>query len=123
MSSTAKILAKSFDSPDEVGTFEKGKVEIVNLGNVIMGKATLGPGWSWGTCVKPLVKTDSCQTSHTSVIISGRMKVRMDDGTEIEGGPGDTAVIPPGHDAWVVGEKPCISIDFTGMGGYAKKLE
>jgi ethanolamine utilization protein EutQ (cupin superfamily) len=119
--STTKILAKSFESPDEVRTFEKGKVEIVNLGNVIIGRATFEPGWSWGKCVKPLAKTDSCQAPHTSVIISGRMKVRMDDGTEFEGGPGDTAVIPPGHDAWVVGDEPCVSFDFTGMGDYAKK--
>jgi quercetin dioxygenase-like cupin family protein len=121
MSSITKLMAKSFESPDEVRTFEKGKVEIVNLGNVIIGRATFEPGWSWAKCVKPLVHTESCQAPHTSVIISGRMKIRMDDGTEIEGGPGDTAVIPPGHDAWVVGDEPCVSIDFTGMGDYAKK--
>jgi len=121
MSSTTKLMAKSFESPDEVRTFEKGKVEIVNLGNVIIGRATFEPGWSWEKCVKPLVHTESCQAPHTSVIISGRMKIRMDDGTEIEGGAGDTAVIPPGHDAWVVGDEPCVSIDFTGMGDYAKK--
>ena len=85
--STTKLLAKNFDSPDEVRTFEKGKVEIVNLGSVIIGRATLEPGWSWGKCVKPLVNTNSCQAAHTSVIIAGRMKVRMDDGTEIEGDP------------------------------------
>jgi hypothetical protein len=121
MSSVDKVLAKSFSNPDEVRTFEKGKVEIVNLGNVVMGRATLEPGWSWSKCVKPLVNTNSCQAPHTSCIISGRMTVRMDDGTEIEGGPGDTAVILPGHDAWVVGDEPCISIDFTGMGNFAKK--
>jgi quercetin dioxygenase-like cupin family protein len=53
--------------------------------------------------------------------ISGRMKVRMDDDTEIEGGPGDTAVIPLGHDAWVIGNEPCVSIDFTGMKDFTKK--
>jgi hypothetical protein len=73
-----------------------------------------------GKCVKPLVGTNSCQAPHTSYIISGRMKVRMDDGSEIEGGPGDTAVIPPGHNAWVVGNEPCIMIDFTGAKDYAK---
>lgn len=121
MSSIEKVLTKSFHNPDEVRTFEKGKVEIVNLGNVIMGRATLEPGWSWSKCVKPLVNTNSCQAPHTSCIISGKMRVKMDDGTEFEGGPGDTAVIPPGHDAWVVGDEPCISIDFTGMGNFAKK--
>ena len=121
MSSTAaKILAKSFNSPDEVRAFEKGMIEIVKLGNVVIGRTTLEPGWIWEKCVKPIVKTDSCQALHTTYIISGRMKVRMDDGTEVEGGPGDTAVIPPGHNAWVVGDEPCISIDFTGMKDYAK---
>ena len=121
--SSAKILAKSFASPDEVRTFEKGRIEIVNFSDsgVTMGRGTLEPGWSWEKCVKPLVNTNSCQAPHTSYIISGRMKVRMDDGTKVEGGPGDTAVIPPGHNAWVVGDEPCIMIDFTGMKEYAKK--
>lgn len=121
--SSAKILAKSFDSSDEVRTFEKGKIEILNFSDsgVTIGRGTLEPGWSWEKCVKPLVNTNSCQAPHTSYIISGRMKVRMDDGTEVEGGPGDTAVIPPGHNAWVVGDEPCVMIDFTGMKEYAKK--
>jgi quercetin dioxygenase-like cupin family protein len=68
---------------------------------------------------KPLVKTNSCQASHTSYIISGRMKVKMDDGTEVEGGPGDTIIVPPGHDAWVVGNESCVMIDFTGAKDYA----
>lgn len=121
--SSAKILAKSFSSPDEVRTFEKGKVEIVNFADsgVTIGRGTLEPGWSWEKCIKPLVNTDSCQASHTSYIISGRIKSRMDDGTEVEGGPGDTAVIPPGHNSWVVGDEPCIMIDFTGMKDFAKK--
>ena len=120
-STAAKALAKSLSTPDEVRTFDKGKVEIVNLGDVTIGRGTLEPGWSWSKCVKPLAGTNSCQAPHTSYIISGRMKVRMDDGTEFEGGPGDTAVIPPGHDAWVVGDEPCVSIDFTGMKDFAKK--
>jgi hypothetical protein len=110
-------LAKSFVSPDEARTFEKGKIEILNFteSGVTIGRGTLEPGWSWEKCIKPLVNTNSCQAPHTSYIISGRMKVRMDDGTEFEGGSGDTAVIPPGHNAWVVGDEPCVMIDFTGM--------
>ena len=90
---------------------------------VIIGRGTLEPGWSWEKCIKSLVNTDSCQAPHTSYTISGRMKVKMDDGTEVEGGPGDTAVIPPGHNAWVVGNEPCIMIDFTGMKDYARPLQ
>lgn len=69
----------------------------------------------------PIVKTNRCEALHTSVIISGRMKVRMDDGTEAECEPGDIAVIPPGHNAWVVGDEPCVMIDFTGAKDYVKK--
>jgi hypothetical protein len=112
---------KSLNSPDETRTFEKGKVELVNFETVTIGKAVFEPGWSWEKCVKPIVKTNSCEAPHTSVIISGRMKVRMDDGTEAEGGPGDIAVIPPGHNAWVIGDEPCVMLDFTGAKDYAKK--
>ena len=78
-----------------------------------IGRAVLEPGWSWEKCVKPIVKTDSCQAPHTQYLISGRIKVAMDDGSEEEFGPGDAAVIPPGHNAWVVGSEPVMAIDFT----------
>ena len=121
---SSKISAKNFSSPDEVRTFENGKIEIVNFpdSGITIGRGTLEPGWSWSKCIKPLVKTDSCQAPHTSYVISGRIKTRMNDGTEIEGGPGDTAVISPGHDSWVVGDEPCVLIDFTGMKDFAKKV-
>jgi hypothetical protein len=108
-------------SPDETRTFEKGKVELANLGDITIGRAVLEPGWSWEKSVKPIVKTNSCQQSHTLYTVSGRMKIVMDDGTEDEIGPGDTSIIPPGHNAWVVGNESYISIDFTGLMEYAKK--
>lgn len=117
----AKMQKKSLDSsPDETRTFEKGKIELVNLGDVTIGRAVLEPGWSWEKCVKPLVKTESCQAPHTQYIISGKIKIAMDDGTEEEFGPGDAAVIPPGHNAWVVGNESLVGIDFTGLKEYAK---
>jgi uncharacterized cupin superfamily protein len=121
MSATIKMQKKSLNSPDEVRTFEKGKIEVANLGDVSIGRSTFEPGWSWESCVKPIVKTNSCEAPHTGYIVSGRIKVVMDDGTEGEAGPGDTAVIPPGHNAWVVGNEPCVMIDFTGAKDYAKK--
>ena len=122
MSSTeSKMQTKSLNSPDETRTFEKGKVELVNLKTVTIGRSVFEPGWSWDKCVKPIVKTNSCEAPHTSVIISGRLKVKMDDGTEAEGGPGDVAVIPPGHNAWVIGDEPCVMLDFTGAKDYAKE--
>ncbi len=120
-STESKMQKKSLDSPDETRTFEKGKVELVNLKTVTIGRSVFEPGWSWDKCVKPIVKTNSCEAPHTSVIISGRLKVRMDDGTEAEGGPGDVAVIPPGHNAWVIGDEPCVMLDFTDAKDYAKE--
>jgi uncharacterized protein DUF861 len=96
-------------SPDETRTFEKGKIELAKLGDVTIGRATLEPGWSWEKCVKPLVNTNSWQAPHTQYMISGRMKVVMDDGKEEEFGPGDTAVVPPGHNAWVIGNEPVVA--------------
>ena len=118
---SAKLQKKSLDSSlDETRTFEKGKIDIANLGDVTIGKAVFEPGWSWEKCVKPIAKTTSCQAPHMMYIISGRMKVVMDDGTEDEFGPGDTAVVPPGHNAWTVGNEPCVGIDFTGAKEYAR---
>jgi quercetin dioxygenase-like cupin family protein len=122
MSSRAKLVGKSLNSPDEVRSFEKGKIETVTLGEsaVTIGRSTFEPGWSWEKCVKPIVKTNSCEAPHTSYIVSGRIRVVMDDGSQVEGGPGDAAIIPPGHNAWVVGDEPCVMIDFTGAKDYAK---
>jgi hypothetical protein len=115
-----KIHRKSLDSPDEKREFDKGKLELVTLAGVTFGRATLQPGWRWSTSVKPIVKTDSCEAPHTQYVISGRLMVKMDDGKQEELGPGDASVIPPGHDAWVVGSEPVVLIDLTGMSNYAK---
>ena len=112
---------KSMSSPDEVRSFPKGKVELVKVEGVTFGLATFEPGWKWSTSVKSIVKTDSCQAAHTQYVISGHIRVGMDDGTEFEYGPGDVGVIPPGHDAWVVGNEPVVGLDITGMVDYAKK--
>jgi len=116
-----KIQKKSMHQPDETRTFPKGKVELVTLEGVTFGLATFEPGWKWSECVKPIVKTESCQAPHTQYVISGRLAVRMDDGTELEYGPGDIGVIPPGHDAWTVGDDSVVALDITGMVDYAKK--
>ncbi len=108
------LEGKSFDSPDEIREFKAhGKVELVNLTSGPVGRGTFEPGWRWSEDVKPLAGTDSCQAGHTGYVVSGRMHVRMDDGTEREIGPGDAVRIEPGHDAWIVGDEPCVFIDFT----------
>ena len=119
---SAKIQKKSLDSaPDETRTFEKGKIELANFDDITIGRAVLEPGWSWEKSVKPIVKTNSCQQSHTLYTVSGRMKIVMDDGIEDEIGPGDTSIIPSGHNAWVIGNERYVSIYFTGLMDYAKK--
>ena len=116
------MLKKSMNSPDETRSFDKGKIELTTLSNgVTIGRAYVEPGWSWQKCIKPMVKTESCQIPHTGYMISGRMRVKMDDGSEEEFGPEDVSHIPPGHNAWVVGNEPVIAIDFTGMTDFAKK--
>lgn len=114
------IQKKSFSTPDETRTFDKGKVENVTVNDTTFGKATFQPGWKWSESVKPIVKTESCQAPHTQYLISGRLHVVMDDGTEEDFEPGGVAFISPGHDAWVVGDEPVVAIDVTGMKDYAK---
>jgi hypothetical protein len=115
-----QMQKKAFTQPDEVRSFDKGKLELVTQGGVTFGRATLEPGWRWSTCVKPIANTPSCEAPHLQYHISGRLHVVMDDGSEAEFGPGDVSNIPPGHDAWVVGDETVIVIDITGMGEFAK---
>jgi len=117
----AKMQQKSLNSPDETRTFPKGKVELVTVGGITFGRATLEPGWKWSEHVKPIAKTKSCEKPHTQYHVSGRLKVKMDDGTEAEFGPGEVSVLPPGHDAWVVGNESVVVIDITGMIHYAEQ--
>ena len=116
----AKIEVKSFGAPDEVRKFEKGRVELVKVGDVTIGRGTFEPGWKWSTHVKLLAKTKSCEAPHFQYQISGTMKVVMDDGTTRECKAGDVSLLPPGHDAWVVGNEPVVVVDFQGMADYAK---
>jgi quercetin dioxygenase-like cupin family protein len=118
-----RMVKKSLDAPEETRPFEdgKGKLELVNLEGGPVGRATFEPGWQWSKHVKPIAGTDSCQASHMGYFVSGRMVIRMDDGEEAEFGPGDFMVCPPGHDAWIVGDEPCVVIDWQGVADYAKR--
>ncbi|MGA7180404.1 MAG: cupin domain-containing protein [Thiobacillaceae bacterium] len=113
---------KSLRSPDDVRPFKdgKGKAEIVTVGGLNLGLGTFEPGWRWSEHVKPIAGTPSCQAAHTGYVLEGRMVVKMDDGSEMEFGPGDAFYMPPGHDAWIVGDQRCVLIDVTGFGQYAK---
>jgi len=116
----AKMQKRDLGKPDDMRAFDRGKLELVTLGGVTFGRATLQPGWKWSTCIKPLVKTKSCEAPHLQYHVSGRLRVLMDDGSEDEFGPGEVSLLPPGHDAWVVGNEPVVVIDITGMAEYAK---
>ena len=116
----ATMIKKSFDAPEETRPMNKGKAEIVNLGESRIMRVTFEPGWRWSECVKPIVGTDSCQVTHLLHVVSGRLVTKMDDGSETELGPGDIGYIPPGHDGWVVGDEPFVALDFQGAAVYAK---
>jgi quercetin dioxygenase-like cupin family protein len=118
------LVRKSFDTPDETRPFEgdTGQFQLVNtLDHGAVGRATFLPGWRWSEHVKPIAKTDSCQATHVAYFVSGRMKVVMDDGEEMEYGPGDFAMMAPGHDAWTLGDEPCVLVDWGGYADYAKR--
>ena len=118
MSKLPGMEKKSLDSsPDQTLTFEKGKVEIAKVGDTTIGRGYFEPGWSWEKSIKPIAKTDSCQLPHTHYVISGRLKVSLDDGSEEEFGRGDVAYVPPGHNSWVVGNEPLVILDFSGFKG------
>ena len=116
-----KAVLKSFNNPDDVRTFPKGKLELVKIGGAVVGRATFEPGWRWATSVQPLVKTKSCEAPHFQYHLSGRIIVKMDDGTQLECKAGDVSLLPTGHDAWVVGDEPAVVVDFQGMVDYAMK--
>ena len=115
-----EALLKRFESPDEVRRFEKGVFELVHIGGMTIGRARYEPGWVWSKHVGPTVDTKSCMVSHVGLVLSGRAMVKMDDGREIEMRPGDFFSIGPGHDSWVVGEEPYVSLHFMGADAYAQ---
>lgn len=105
---------KSFASPDEVRDLGHTKVENLAFGNGIVGKLTLQPGWRWSDKVKPIAGTDYCMVPHFNYVLSGRLHVRMQDGSETELGAQEVGIIPAGHDAWVLGDEPVVLFDWTG---------
>ena len=109
----ADLIVKSLEQPEEThAPSEKGRVDLVTLGEVTVGRACFQPGWQWTREMRSHAGTDLCQVSHTGYVVSGRSIVRMADGTEVELGPGDAYVIEPGHDAWVVGDDRFVGFEF-----------
>jgi hypothetical protein len=111
---------RSYAKPDEVREFPHGRVEIVTVGGAPIGRLILEPGWRWSNDVKPIAGTELCEAPHMQYHVSGRIAVRMADGTEFEAGPGDVTSLPQGHDAWVVGDEPVVVVDWYGASNYAR---
>jgi hypothetical protein len=116
-----KTEHRSFASPDELRNFPHGQAEILRVSNADVGRLVLQPGWRWSNDVKPIAKTPSCQAAHSQYHVSGRLAIRMDDGTEFIPGPGDATPGPGGHDAWVLGHEPVVIVDWYGASDYAKR--
>ncbi len=111
---TQTAHTRSIGTPDEVREIDKGRIEFLRLGDVMFARAVIEPGWRWSESVKPIAGTESCEFRHVFFQVSGTLHVRMDDGEEYDVRAGDLAVIEPGHDAWVVGQEPCVTHDFGG---------
>ena len=114
-----EVILKRFDQPDEVRTFEKGRFELVRIGGMTIGRASYEPGWKWSVHVGQSMGAKTCQIEHVGMVLSGRATAAMDDGRVIEMSAGDVFYIAPGHDSWVVGNEPYISLHFLGADSYA----
>ena len=112
-------IVKSLDRPDERPELPKGRAELVHLGNFIVVRGQLEPGWRWSNDWRPIMGTTSCQVPHTGFVLSGRWHFEMDDGAAFDLAPGDAYSIPPGHDAWVVGDEPVRTLDWAPCGDEA----
>ena len=113
--------AQPFDAPDEHREFPLGVLDLITVGPLTVGRETLEPGWRWSTHVKPIAGTERCEFHHVGYQVSGRWICEDRDGTQIEVGPGDIYDTPPGHDAWVIGDEPCVCIDFQGIAEWAAR--
>lgn len=116
-----EVVLKRFETPDEVRTFEKGKFEIVHLGGMTIGRATYEPGWRWSEHVGKSLGQKECLVEHLGMVVSGRATAAMSNGDVIEMRARQVFYIPPGHDSWVVGNEPYVSLHFLGASDYASR--
>jgi quercetin dioxygenase-like cupin family protein len=113
-----ELEIRRFEQADEVRSFEHGTFELVQIGGMTVGRASYEPGWKWSSHVGT-GPDDRCQVEHIGLVVSGRAAAVMDDGTEVVMAAGDLFAIPPGHDSWVVGDEPYVSLHFLGAEHYA----
>lgn len=113
------VVLKRFENPDEVRTFHKGKFEVVHAGGMTIGRATYEPGWKWSVDVGAALGKKICDVEHVGIVVSGRATAAMEDGKIVEMRAGDVFYIAPGHDSWVVGDEPYVSLHLMGAASYA----
>jgi quercetin dioxygenase-like cupin family protein len=113
----------NLSDPQQVSTFSHGRFELFSIGGQQIGRAVYEPGWRWSEHIGPTAGTPLCEVEHIGLVLSGRVAVKMADGTEFVLGPGDFFSIPPGHDSWVVGEEDYISLHLLGAGQYSQSAD
>ncbi len=118
-----RLQRRRFTEPSDVRTIPNGRIDIVDLDDTVVGRMTYEPGWRWSVDVQPIAGTETCQYHHLGITLSGRLRAQMADGTELELSPGDVFEIPPGHDAWVVGDEPWVSVDFEAMRTFGRQRD
>lgn len=115
-----RLQCKSMDEPADVRRFERGRIESVSLDETVIGKLTLEPGWRWAEHVKSIVGTESCQNRHVGIMLQGVLRIKMDDGDALDLQADDAYEIPPGHDAWVIGDRPVVAYEWSSSSIYAR---
>ncbi|MBA2721274.1 MAG: hypothetical protein H0U52_18835 [Chloroflexi bacterium] len=118
-----RLQRRRFSEASDVRTIPRGRIDVVELDDTVVGRMTYEPGWRWSVDVRPIARTDTCQYHHLGITLTGRLRAQMADGTELELAPGDVFEIPPGHDAWVVGDEPWVSVDFEAMRTFGKQQD
>jgi class 3 adenylate cyclase len=116
----ARLQRKSLRRPEEIRPLGRGRLELVELGEAAIGRVTYQPGWRWSEDLRGIVGTESCEVHHIGFVLSGTLRVQMDDGSTIDLMPEDAFEVPPGHDAWVVGDEPFVAVDSLGRRYFGK---
>ncbi len=111
---------KAFDDSGDVRRFDKGRMDVVTVGGSTIGRGVFAPGWRWSESVGPSIGCDSCPLSHIGYVVAGRMRFRMDDGTEFDAAQGEAIHVAPGHDAWTVGDEPCVILEIRSADLYGQ---
>ena len=112
---------KTFATPDETRTFQHGRIDLIGVAGSEIGRLTLQPGWRWSEDVKPIAGTELCEAPHFQYHVQGTLHIVMGDGTELDAEAGDVTALPHGHDAWVVGDEPVVTVDWWGASNYARE--